>query len=191
MGAQHFVTGHDADGKAVFVSISEHDPATLPSRPGWGFAKLWAADTPPKFPDAGAMPASTGMFPPLGGYRFFFMTIPPPPAEGQPPVDVEAARRDMARVVPGLTDHFEANNPGMHTTDSIDFGYVISGSIWLELDNGVARELRAGDTFVQNGTRHAWRNKSKEGCKILWLLLGVQRKPSGLELAQATRQAAS
>jgi uncharacterized cupin superfamily protein len=156
MGTQHVVTGHDPHGKAVFVSVAEHEPATLPSRPGWGFAKLWAADTPPRFPDEGTMLSSTGMFPPLGGYRFFFMTIPPQPAEGQPPVNPEAVRGDMDRVVPGLTGHFKANNPGMHTSDSIDFGYVISGSIWLELDNGEGRELRAGDTFVQNGALRAF-----------------------------------
>ena len=48
--------------------------------------------------------------------------------------------------------------PGMHTTATIDFEVVLDGEIWLELDDGVEVHLRAGDTVVQNGTRHAWRN---------------------------------
>ena len=80
----------------------------------------------------------------------------------------------------------EPANPGMHTSDSIDFGYVISGSIWLELDEGSARELRAGDTYVQNGTRHAWRNRSSEPCSILVTLIGVRREPSGLSVAKGS-----
>jgi quercetin dioxygenase-like cupin family protein len=81
----------------------------------------------------------------------------------------------------------EPNNPGMHTSDTIDFGYVISGSIWLELDDGVQKELHAEDTFVQNGTRHAWRNKSSEPCKILVVVIGAHREPSGVSLVRAHR----
>ena len=46
---------------------------------------------------------------------------------------------------------------GVHTTDTIDFEYVISGRVVLELDDGVTTELGPGDTVVQNGPRHAWR----------------------------------
>jgi quercetin dioxygenase-like cupin family protein len=75
----------------------------------------------------------------------------------------------------------------MHTSDSIDFGYVISGSIWLELDDGSMKELHAGDAYVQNGTRHAWRNRSSEPCSILVALIGTKREPSGLSVAQSCR----
>ena len=50
----------------------------------------------------------------------------------------------------------------MHTTDTIDFEYVLSGEIALELDDGAEVVLHPGDTVVQNGTRHRWHNRSSE-----------------------------
>jgi len=70
----------------------------------------------------------------------------------------------------------EPASPGMHTSDTMDFGYVISGTIWPELDDGQAEELRTGDVYVRNGTRHAWRNKSAQPCVILGVLIGAKRE---------------
>ena len=42
----------------------------------------------------------------------------------------------------------------------------------------------AGDTVVQNGTRHAWRNFGAEPCRIVVFMVGVPRAPSGLDVAQ-------
>jgi hypothetical protein len=38
----------------------------------------------------------------------------------------------------------EPDNPGMHTTDTIDFEVVLSGEVVLELDDGAERVLRPG-----------------------------------------------
>ena len=53
----------------------------------------------------------------------------------------------------------EPDAPGMHTTATIDFEVVLEGEVWLELDDGEEVHLRVGDCVVQNGTRHAWRNR--------------------------------
>jgi len=37
----------------------------------------------------------------------------------------------------------------------VDFDVVISGEIYLELDNGAEVLLEPGDCVIQNGTRHA------------------------------------
>jgi hypothetical protein len=50
----------------------------------------------------------------------------------------------------------EPQNPGMHTTDTVDFDVIVSGEVFLELDDGSEVLLKAGDCVVQNGTRHAW-----------------------------------
>ena len=86
--------------------------------------------------------------------------------------------------MPGLAAHMEPNSPGMHTTDTIDFEYIISGDVWLELDDAVQVHLRAGDTVVQNGTRHAWRNKANKPCTIVVFMVGVNRQPSGIDVAR-------
>ena len=62
--------------------------------------------------------------------------------------------------LPGLIDVLEPNHPGMHTTDTVDFDIVISGEVYLELDDGEEVLLKAGDCVVQNGTRHAWHNRA-------------------------------
>ena len=54
----------------------------------------------------------------------------------------------------------------MHTTDTVDFDVVVSGEIWLELDDGAEVKLEAGDCVVQNGTRHSWHNRSSEPCVL-------------------------
>jgi len=190
MKIRRLVTGHTTEGNSTFVGDAELDAEVLATRPGWAVAKLWAADAPARFPDTGSEPKWSTQFPPLGGYRFFIMTMVPQPGPGQPPIDRAAVHAEMDRVVPGLTDYFEPDTPGMHTSDTIDFGYVLSGRIWLELDNGESRELRAGDCFIQNGTRHAWRNKSDAGCTVLFVLVGAHRNPTGLERAQAARAGA-
>jgi quercetin dioxygenase-like cupin family protein len=63
----------------------------------------------------------------------------------------------------------------MHTTDTIDFEYVVSGECYLELDDGAEVHLRAGDTVVQNGTRHRWANRSSEPCTLVVCIVGAAR----------------
>jgi quercetin dioxygenase-like cupin family protein len=99
-------------------------------------------------------------------------------------VDRQALMAEMEAKLPGLAAHMEPKSPGMHTTDTIDFEYIISGEVWLELDDGVLVHLRAGDTVVQNGTRHAWRNKGSEPCRIVVFMVGTPRRPSGVEVAE-------
>lgn len=69
----------------------------------------------------------------------------------------------------------EPDNPGMHTTATIDYEFVVSGEITLELDDGAEVTVRAGDTVIQSGTRHAWRNRSAEPCTMVVVLIGAHR----------------
>jgi mannose-6-phosphate isomerase-like protein (cupin superfamily) len=65
---------------------------------------------------------------------------------------------------------------GMHTTNTVDYNIVLSGEIWMEVDDGVEVHLKTGDCLIQNGTRHAWRNKSSENCVMASVLIGAKRK---------------
>jgi hypothetical protein len=55
----------------------------------------------------------------------------------------------------------------MHRTQTLEFGYVISGTIELILADGTATTLNQGDTFVQRGTLHGWRNTTAEPCQLI------------------------
>jgi hypothetical protein len=45
------------------------------------------------------------------------------------------------------------------------------------LDDGAELLLKAGDCVIQNGTRHAWHNRSSEKCAIAVAIVGAERKP--------------
>jgi mannose-6-phosphate isomerase-like protein (cupin superfamily) len=175
MRVRRVVTGHDGAGKAVFASDELVDPVTVALIPGGEFHLLWGADAPPTFPDDGSATPQPTYFPPLGGYRFGLFTVPPAagPAPGE--LDLEAALAEVEEKLPGLVAHMEADNPGMHTTDTIDFEVVLSGEVILELDDGVETVLRPGDTVVQNGTRHRWGNRGSEPAVVAVFLSGAHR----------------
>jgi uncharacterized cupin superfamily protein len=47
---------------------------------------------------------------------------------------------------------------------------VISGEIYAVVECGETL-LRPGDSFVQRGTKHTWRNRSDKPCTLAVLLL--------------------
>jgi mannose-6-phosphate isomerase-like protein (cupin superfamily) len=159
MDVRRVVTGHDPDGKAIVVGDDVVAPLTLDALPGSAFHWLWGSDGVTALPDDGARPKARKYFPPPGGSRFGFFTVPPD-REGVAPPDLDpvAAMVQFERRLPGLAQHFDPDDPGMHTTATVDYGVVLSGEAVLELDDGVTVTLAAGDTFIQNGTRHRWSN---------------------------------
>jgi quercetin dioxygenase-like cupin family protein len=62
---------------------------------------------------------------------------------------------------------------GMHKTKTIDYNIILSGKLWMELDDGATVQLKTGDCIVQNGTRHAWRNKGADACVMLTVCIGA------------------
>jgi mannose-6-phosphate isomerase-like protein (cupin superfamily) len=175
MRVRRVVTGHDPDGKAVFASDEHVDPVTLKLIPGAEFHRLWGADQAPTFPGDGSSTAQPSYFPPVGGYRFGLFTVPPATASAPVDVDLQAALAEMDEKLPGMLAHLEPDNPGMHTTDTIDFEVVLSGEVILELDDEAETVLRPGDTVVQNGTRHRWRNPGTQPAIVAVFITGAHR----------------
>jgi mannose-6-phosphate isomerase-like protein (cupin superfamily) len=175
MRVRRVVTGHDSQGKSVFVSDEEVDPVVTALMPGTEFHRIWGGDEAPTFPSDGSMPPHTSYFPAVGGYRFAFFTLPPAGTEPSGDVDFAAEFTRLSEALPGLLDHMEPDEPGMHTTDTIDFEVVLSGQVTLELDDGAERTMTAGDTVVQNGTRHRWHNRGSEPVVIAVFLVGAHR----------------
>ncbi|MGP0030493.1 MAG: cupin domain-containing protein [Acidimicrobiales bacterium] len=171
------MTGQTGDGKSVFVSDAQVEPVEVALVPGYQFHRLWGSDVPPALPSDGSPPDQTRYFPPPGGYRFGFFTVGPDSIALPEDLDVPAALDDLERRLPGIGEVMEPDHPGMHTTDTVDVDFVVSGEVWLELDDGQEVHLRAGDTVIQNGTRHAWHNRTGEPCVVFVGLLGAPRRP--------------
>jgi len=178
MRLRRVVTGQTESGRSVFVSDEEVEPTTLRLLPGAEFHQLWGADEPVALPTDGTRPAAPRYFPPAAGFRFLYFTLGPDQVTTPADLDVPAALRELTEKLPGLAEAMEPDNPGMHTTDTVDFDVILSGEVWLELDDGAEVRLTAGDCVVQNGTRHRWRNRTSEPCVIAVALLGAERAGS-------------
>ena len=145
--------------------------------PGAESTLLWATAAKPSVPHTqeDAISGGTLYVPPVGETRLMFVTFPPDTVMMSPSFDPAAAGQEYMEHMPELASKFEMDNPGMHTTDTVDYGIVLEGEVWLELDDGKQVHLKANDVVVQNGTRHAWRNKSQKPVKMAFVLIGASR----------------
>ncbi len=159
------VTGHDADGRSVVVEDSRATPMANPGLTDY-FAVLWGIDELPHFPDNGARQPIKTISPGVGAVRFVQMILPP---SGHQPLTIapgQQKRRESMLTVPGAA-------PEVHYTASVDFLVVIEGDVWLELADGVEVHLRPGDSVVQNGTAHAWRNHGTVTARVGVVAIGA------------------
>lgn len=175
MEIHQFVTGHDSEGNAVFLADTQVTPVEVSMIPGYKTYELWSTEGERSVPHEGPFPGVPGYFPGRDGSVFRIIVLPPTLDGNTDVVVTEEALNEVDQKLPGFVEHLELDNPGMHTTDSVDYGIVIAGEVFLELDNGEERLLTAGDCVVQNGTRHAWRNRSDKTVTIAFVLLGADR----------------
>jgi len=165
----------NVNGQSV-VHSDEHVPAyAFATVSGYEHTLLWVNPTTPdlnKEPKFERYPDS--MVPGPGGTSLHLVTFPPSAVCVDPSFDGEAARQESLCRLPGLAEHFEQADPAMHKTHTVDYAVVFEGEIWLELDDGKTVHLKRGDVVVQNGTRHAWRNKGTQPVTMLFFLHGAQ-----------------
>jgi hypothetical protein len=113
MGVRRVVTGHDESGKSVFASDETVEPDRPNLLPSSEFFQLWGGDTTPQFPADGSMPKWRSYFPPIGGFRFGMLTIPPEiGAAEQDFTNVEDAIADVEAKPPGLLRYMDPSDPG-------------------------------------------------------------------------------
>ena len=175
------LTGRDEARKSVFRSFDVTPKVVeIDSNPGLTFYELYSTDGVPKLTgrEADPMLGKTRAFPGPGGTFFRLISYPPKRAPGYKlpeGVTFQSALKELSEKVPGMGDHFELDAPGMHTSDTIDYGVVVRGEMTLELDDGKIVHLRQGDCVVQNGTRHRWRNPLPEPCLMAFISVGGKR----------------
>jgi quercetin dioxygenase-like cupin family protein len=138
---RRIVTGHAADGTAVFTDDALFEPKIIASGDA-AMSTIWTTLTVPADlndeTDGAKRDAGTTL---KGG--------------------------SVIRIVDMLPN---ASSP-MHRSSSIDYGIVINGEIELELDNHVVKTIGQGGIIVQRGTIHKWRNPSSTDiCRIVFVL---------------------
>lgn len=174
------VMGHNESGKAVVLSDEDVPPVIAAMLQGVEVYRLWELEGAPTLPVT-SVPASPdgAYFPGPGGIRFGIVVVPPARPEQSParPSAEEPATMaaEMEAKLPGMAAAFDPDRPGMHTTHTVDYTVVLSGTGRMETDDGVNLHLRPGDTLIQNGTVHAWHNDGDEPFVIAFAVCGAQR----------------
>jgi hypothetical protein len=136
---------------------------------------LWATDADLSIPVGDdPTPATQSFHPAPGETRLITVTFPPDSVMTTPGFDPVAAFGEYGAETPGIFERFEPD--GMHMTDTVDYGIVLEGELWLELDDGRTLHLQTHDFVVQNGTRHGWRNKGDKPATIAFVLIGAKRR---------------
>jgi mannose-6-phosphate isomerase-like protein (cupin superfamily) len=166
------VTGHK-DGKSVIVDNAEISSEDIPAYDILGgimISPFWETKNTPSIPVKNEdLIQKPGLpFPGPGGSRVSIAWLPPDEEvinnAKEKGLDAEEKWRELCD-----------DDWGMHTTDSIDIDIILSGELWMELDDEAEVHLKQGDCVVQNGTRHAWRNRSDEVCVIASFIVGANR----------------
>ena len=162
------VTGLDAANKAG--ALFDNRLTLNPGKSGNPAANIWITDSsPPGFSfkdDSAARPI--GLSPPDNGTVIRVVEFPPL----DPAAEAKMAPDFMMKVV---GDHAPARglpvkHPLMHRTRTVDYAIIMSGEIDMMLDQETVH-VKAGDVVVQQATNHAWINRGKEPCRIIFVLM--------------------
>jgi hypothetical protein len=177
MPVRRVVTGV-ADGAATIISDGpaprDRDFTTIPQM---NQTVIWMTEPGEKIADSTEDRSATAssILPGPGGTTLVMVTFPPGSVFASPDFDGAAAAAENLDIAPGLAERFEPDGSGRHTTDTIDYGVVLEGELWLELENGVETKLERHDVVVQRGTRHAWSVRTEQPAKALFVLMGHER----------------
>lgn len=175
---RRIVTGHDSEGRSI-ISSDEAPPAEfrVQSVPGLVFNEVWRTADCPAPIDNGVDPTLTAglqLLPAPRGSLIRVLEIPPGNVHES---DTKAAAQSFAEMGAAHTVVKKAggqgSHPFMHRTETVDYGVLLAGDIWLIMDQGEVR-LRPGDIVIQRGTSHAWSNRSDRPARLLFVLLGGQ-----------------
>ena len=145
------ITGHDRDGR----SIVESDRVIADE----GMQSIFTTAGCTPDPVASTAPAAAAaphidIVPDSGAASWVFVDVPPE----------EQLRAALAAGVVGI------DAEGWHTTPTVDYVMIMNGSIFLALDTQEV-ELYAGDCVVQQGTRHAWRNRTDTRVRMACVMI--------------------
>lgn len=172
---RRLVTGHDTEGRSVF--LSDADAAVhmhLPGVPSFGVIDVWKLQRIPEVlvDRRETCEAPIQLAPPAGGCVLRVVEFPPDAAY------VGQWNRDQAFSGMGESGSHavaadSSRHEAMHKTESVDFAIVLEGEIWAVLDAD-ERLMRTGDILIQQGTNHAWSNRSATPARVAFVLTAAK-----------------
>jgi hypothetical protein len=169
---RRIVTGHNSEGRSIIVSdaASPHAMA-LAGVSNFGVTDIWKTDSAPAS-NAGDNDACEGpikLAPPPSGTVFRVVQFPPD-KEYVGKWKADKAFASMGDSGAEAIHEAPVRHEAMHTTQSVDYAFVLEGEIWAVLDEDEVRMV-TGDVLVQRGTSHAWSNRSDAPCMVGFVLI--------------------
>lgn len=171
---RRIVTANNAKGESYIVSdgISNIDIPMPEIDARFKFYNLWTTDSMPVV-NQGIDPVVDGYVsttPPANGSMFRIVNYPPEQIllDKINKMSIQELKDFENKI--GIKLSLDDKHPLMHWTKSIDFGIVLSGEIFLVLDEQEIL-LKPMDTVIQRGTSHAWSNRSDNDCVMAYVLL--------------------
>ena len=164
---RRIVTGHDANDRAIVLIDDAPGAAVLDKAGGLRLTELWTtAETPALFSATDRARRERRIVPDPGGTVFRVIEYPPD-AERLKSLKPEEYFASMGA---HAADKATRRHPGMHRTQTLDYAIVLSGEIYAVLDESEVL-LKAGDVLVQQGTNHAWSNRTDKPAVIAFVLI--------------------
>jgi quercetin dioxygenase-like cupin family protein len=145
---RRIVTGQDVKNNGS-TAILDSRVTLAPMSNDLNLANLWVTDSYPLgLSKDDTREKSVGISPPENGTQLGVVEFQPVnPANPAPPI--------------------------WHRTRTVDYVVVLSGEIDLMLDQS-AVHLKIGDTVIQQATNHAWVNRGKEICRLLFVVMDAK-----------------
>lgn len=167
------VTGHSAAGTALAALVGAvPNSVDLKAVPGTVFHEVWNSDTSPAALDNGADPTLKPLVlsPATLGSLIRVVDIPPDSVQNQvSDASAAAVFAEIGEAHAG-TGQRDSKHKLMHRTETLDYGIVTEGEVWLVLDDEDVH-LKRGDIVVQRGTNHAWSNRTENMARMVFILL--------------------
>jgi mannose-6-phosphate isomerase-like protein (cupin superfamily) len=116
--------------------------------------------------DSGAKPI--GLSPPDNGTKITVVEFPPLDSAAEAKMEPNLMMKVVGDHAP--TRGLPVKHPMMHRTRTVDYAVILSGETDMMLDDTVVH-VKAGDVVIQQATNHAWINRGKEPCRILFVLM--------------------
>lgn len=168
---RRIVTGHDTEGKAIIISDAPIENKQLVDNAnGPFFFEVWQTlETPALIhPQPDDQDDTKLVFtPPINGTRMRVIEFPP--QEEEISKSTKAKSKEISTVIASTTSD-KIRHLSTYKTSSVDYGIVLEGEISLILDQQETT-MAAGDILIQNGTSHAWINRSGKICRIALVLI--------------------
>ena len=128
------VTGHDEHGQAI-VASNGPTPNVFPlaSVPGTVFHELWNSSTSPALLDNASDPSSKPLQLSPGPLGSVIRVVDIPPDSVQDQVSAESAAAVFAEIGQSHagTGKADSRHKLMHRTETLDYGIVTEGEVWL------------------------------------------------------------